>query len=81
MATTVCVAFLIVLVVGISVTLWVAWPTLQAVRERQRVEYEARQGLLRVQQATYSAMDRLLREARTSSSQPQTFIRRPNDDQ
>lgn len=61
-------AFLVVLGVGITVALWVAWPTLQAVRERQRVDYETRQGLLRVQQATYHAMDHLMQEGRRGSA-------------
>lgn len=78
--TVVGVALLIALVTGISVTLWVAWPTLKAVREKQRVEYESRQGLLHVQQATYAAMDRLMREARGSSTHaPERFGRSTED--
>jgi len=64
MTVVIGIALLAVLGVVGGVALWVWWPTLQASRERQRIEYETRQGQWRAQQITYEAMDRLLREAR-----------------
>lgn len=66
---------IVLLLLGISgaIALWVYWPSLDAARERQRIEHEVRRGQWQAQQVSYEAMQRLLREAR---QQPEGFVMR-----
>lgn len=62
------VEFLTVLAVVVLLALVVvavlAWPVIEAVRERQRVEQETRMAEWRLRQFAQAAMQRLLDEAR-----------------